>query len=455
MGSVLYDFLADSFLFDDKLIQESFANVPEQEIVQELQKYREHCLANVDSLEREILDKNSNLKVFSCFQDGCFPLLKQSALYLDQVIIDDPLFKLTYERTEMVKVLNQCLGLSSDDTINRAHLTQILAFFKNIIPMIITDYVKLLPVSHKFEPPNPIPVIYTDKYHADILPKEILTWFYKNIEVHSLKKGDGSWIIEDKLYPTRGIFIAFKKHTLTEGEFFHLFEQGIIPDDEEKDGFSINAYLPETPPDLEYFNAWVFQSINKSAKKFYDKIYFENIVASKFNASYLTDSEFTFELLQQHFDTQENIKTNTINAILNFELPFIEGVNIDTLMKVRISEGEAFESFRIALEQHFRELRTINNPEELTITAQNIIHELNEVQVHNIERQIKNLKKKIAIETSIGIGGLAGAIQTGGWSLIATAIAATKGLSNYRDYLENVRDNPSFFLWKLKKKSKL
>ena len=41
MGSRIYDFLTDSFLFDESLIREELRRVPDAEIQKELQRYRE------------------------------------------------------------------------------------------------------------------------------------------------------------------------------------------------------------------------------------------------------------------------------------------------------------------------------------------------------------------------------------------------------------------------------
>lgn len=91
MGSRTYDFLADSFLFRDSLLDECYASVPEQELVKELRKYREFVLANEDALLSEVAHGNSTLNVFSGERVN-LPMLKACALYVHQYIIDDPLF---------------------------------------------------------------------------------------------------------------------------------------------------------------------------------------------------------------------------------------------------------------------------------------------------------------------------------------------------------------------------
>lgn len=82
MGSKLYDFLTDSLLFNDSLIEERFASVAEAEIRKELRRYREFWFANATEIQREVRANDSNLKLFSGLKMVPPELLKQTALYI-------------------------------------------------------------------------------------------------------------------------------------------------------------------------------------------------------------------------------------------------------------------------------------------------------------------------------------------------------------------------------------
>jgi len=141
---------------------------------------------------------------------------------------------------------------------------------------------------------------------------------------------------------------------------------------------SVELLLSKTtaPPEREEFEAWVFQSINQSAGRIYSRILAENLFASRFNASYLSDSPLVFELLEQTVPLKDDVSINTTNALLNMELPFIENVDVETLMRVRTDEGEAFENFRVALDKQLRDLRLESDPGKLKIKTENAMHEL-------------------------------------------------------------------------------
>ena len=58
MSNVAFDFLTESFLFDEKYIEEGFRRVSDQELFLELQKYRKHIQENYVSIIEETQDEN-------------------------------------------------------------------------------------------------------------------------------------------------------------------------------------------------------------------------------------------------------------------------------------------------------------------------------------------------------------------------------------------------------------
>ena len=148
MGSVIYNFLADSLFFNENNLENDFANESEERIQQELQNYRNHCIKNYGELIKEIVERDSFLKVFSSSEETSLGLLKQTALYVDQFIIQDPLFKLTEMTSEISNVTAQYLGYNNSGYIDRKALKQAALFLKDITPMVAVDYVKIFPLSY-------------------------------------------------------------------------------------------------------------------------------------------------------------------------------------------------------------------------------------------------------------------------------------------------------------------
>jgi hypothetical protein len=453
MGSITYDFLKNSFLLSSEDMKENYRRFSDKQLEKELSRYREYCIKNYENLSNEILKEKSDLKVFSSSGRIDFDSLKQSALYINQQVIDDPIFKLTKPKGEAVEVFSKAFGYNNSEKLDRRSIASAAKKIELLTPMIAANYVKIFPISLAFEVDNKkgVPFKYYPNHGENSLPEEIMKFYHKNMKINSLKKEDKGWVVENKVYPSRGIVIGFQNHDFEDELLFHLTENKYEKTDKE-DVLTVIFDLPETPPDEHSFKLWVYQSLNQTAKAHFDKIFKENVLASKLGLNYLTSSPFNAELLQQHLNKKQSIKDFTATQFLNMELPFLSQIKTDDLMKVRNEDGEVFETFRKTLEKEFKTLRTISDSEELARKKEDIIHELYDVQVQSINRKMSSLTKKTYIDATLMIGGLTGTIMTGGWSLIATAIAIGRGYNNYSDYLGKVKENPSFFLWKAKQK---
>jgi len=135
-------------------------------------------------------------------------------------------------------------------------------------------------------------------------------------------------------------------------------------------------------------------------------------------------------------------------------LPFIDGIDIETLMKIRSEDGDAFENFRLEFDKQLRDLRLVSDPSALKTKTENALHELTEVQVHAIDQKIASLKKKLFAEAAIVAASLCGAIQSGGMTLPVALIAALQGYKAFTEYRRQQTENPAFFLWRVLKSSR-
>jgi hypothetical protein len=456
MGSKLYDYLNESLLFDDSLIQDQFRSIPERKLLDELGRYRQFCLSAVPEIEKEISSNTSNLKLFSGIKLVRPDLLKQSAFYVEQHILYDPLFVLTSwkppQEDKNKSAFNQLFGLPGQDaSLDRKELSEVVAYLKSLTPMVAADYVKLLPTSYFFETPDQLPFRYSKNGFADVVPEQLLSFIHENAIVKSVKNVGGETIIDGSFEIGRSIYVLFKDHGIGDGMGFCLAEQKVTGVNQKDRTVSFTMYVPPTPPGKEEFDRWVYQSINQTAGHLYRRVLLENMFAAKFGASYLSKSPFIFRLLEQIVPVEGNIQTNTANALMSVELPFLEEVDIETLMKVRQEEGEAFQSFRLELDKQLRELRLVKDPEALKIKTENAVHELSEVQVHQLDQKLAYLKKRFFAESSVAAASLMGALQSGGLTLPVALIAALQGYKTQAEYQRQKRENPAFFLWKVLK----
>lgn len=455
MGSRTFDFLTESFLFKDALIQDKFRTISEQEILDELNKYREFCLSNQAELENEVLTNTSSLKVISDIEMPDLNSLKQSAFYIEQYVINDPIFSLSYRKNEVNKAMNSYLGLN-EEFLNKSNLAKVVAYVKALTPMVFANYVKLLPINLFLEPSIRLPILYSENLFSDVLPEPIIDFFHNNVIINSVERlvENPNLINLNKLQPCREILFRFKNHT-GHSYGYNLFQTDFNILDEEEGQFQARMNLPDEPPDRDYFGNWVNKSFYLSCKQLYDEIFEKNLIANRFGASYLSESRFVFELLSQFFSVQNKIASNTANILLNMELPFLDKVDIPTLMSIRLTDGEEFQNFRLHLDKQFRELRLVKDPEELRLKAENALHELSEIQIHAIKQRIGQIRRVGTFDVVVLLGTLLASIQTGEWSIVglSAAVAAARGYKPFVDYSNQIKQNSAFFLWKVLEKS--
>lgn len=444
MSKIIYKFLNESFLLRDDYIDTAYAKVSDIELMNELQKYREFCIMNIQSILSDINLYKHDIKIFSAKSFIDISRLMQTALYMDQVTLPDSIFEHSYENSQFSNTLVEFNGITND-TINRISLSKSAKLLKNLAPMVEVGYVKLFPVSYFFEPQSEILLIASTT--PEVLPENIMRLYVDNADIKSFTK-NGQHITFDKtLRLRRDISIKFDPD-FNESFFYQLFEQKILGYDEATRIAQVAMSIPNHPPSKESFEAWVSQSLYKSALNHYADVLKEIQLANAFKSQYITHSSFVGKLLNRSVDKE--IKTFTAECVLNFDLHFLKNIDIQTLMSIRQNDGEEFAVFRLELEKQFRALRTEQNIDILRSKIADITHEMTEVQIAAIDAKVKNLKKGVLANLGLGILGFSGSVVTSGISLLATAVATINGYKTYNDYQQKIRENPSFFLWKIK-----
>jgi len=452
MGSIIYDFLSESILFSEANQNDNYSSVSESDLLQELERYRVHAIENINDLGEEISSYKSQLKVFGSTGYFSIPHLMQTALYLDQVILDDPVFPFTVKRSDISNSMGEMIGVTPIAGIDRPALAIAAKKMKDLTPMVAANYIKFFPVSYYMEINEQIPFSYSKSGYSDVLPPNILSKYNEYAEVRSLMQTNQGVIVKNSLEVGRGISVQFKGDNDEVANIYHLHEQEVVALDDETQIAHFKLSLPDTPPSVELFKAWVNQSINQSAIGHYECLLKGMALSHRLGASYLTGSEFTHSLLGSN-SSNIDPKSYTSDCVLNLELPFLDKVSIHDLMSVRMNDGEAFELFRKDLESKLCELRTETDQEKLNIEIQNIIHEFNEVQMIKLDQKIKSLRSKSFNQAFIAAGGLIGSVASGGYSLAATMVALANGANTYVEHKGAMRENPAYFLWKVKNRS--
>jgi hypothetical protein len=463
MTKAVLEFIKDSPLFKSKYVKSKYQRLSDQDLMRELARYREYALQVATAEEERArwqAPGKQNLSVFPetlGFRVPNQELLKRCALYTADVVIDDPLFRLTVPKNDQSDAMTALVGMPHSESVDRERLAQAATDIYKLRSGIVTNFIRMLPVSYLHEPPEQVPFTSSDNGFADILPSELLAWFRENAEVLPAIKSERGWQFRgDPLVPGRLIGVHFKGTPFSTVTLRALVEAKVLSSEEmdaQTQLIAMEHRLPDEPPDQERFDAWVFQTVNQAAGHFYNRVAAELEMADSFGSTYLPTSPFVAELLNKEWSQPQarDLSGDVFNSVLTLELPILEGVSFEKLVDLRHKDGEAFHNFRIALEKGLRELRLTSDPAELQIKIQNLAHELGEVQVAEVNKKLAKIKRGLPGDVSILAGSLLAAILTGG--LASPAVLGAAGLiyKIRQDLIAEVRENPAFFLWKLDK----
>lgn len=212
MSHINFDFLTDSILFGSNL-EDDFEALNEGILREELARYREYVLENFNEIKKEVIMDNRKITV-TIESFGKRPdnnILKQLALYIDCVLIADPLFSFTEEKNEINDAWTEYLGIKNDGLIDRKKLSEALKYMKSITNLIVCDYVKFVPISILHEAPKEVPIRFDEYNFSEVLPKGVMDFLRKNIEVHNIKrtKGGVRVYLDEPLKKGTGLYMSF------------------------------------------------------------------------------------------------------------------------------------------------------------------------------------------------------------------------------------------------------
>jgi hypothetical protein len=457
MGSRIFDFLADSFLFQDDLIDEQFARTPLSEIEGELERYREFCIQNQADLMAEIDGGDSSLALYA---DERFSIseLTQAALYVRQYVLQDPLLRFTAKRSESAKALTKASDFPSltDGVLQLDELSRTIKTMKALTPMVAGDFVKFAPSSLASEDPAEIPIYASDNYFEDALPAEILRVFKKAAQVSTVMPDKNGYIDLRRLEPCRRIRIEFAGDLDGHGFIYTLHQIGeATKKNGQENEIRVRLTMPSTPPESAYFRAWVQQSVNLAARRLFRETYDAAALATGLNIRYSTHSALRFNALRKAMKPDTAVPIHTANTFLNLDLPFINEIDVERLMQIRREEGEAFHNFRVALDDKLSSLREVSDPQTAKRMASDAVCDLTEAQLHDVQLKFRSLREKMGLAAFGSLVTLAAAVQNQGFGLLSAAVAAVPIGTAIVEYRKDVKRHPAFFLWKvLSKKSR-
>ena len=452
MGSYAYDFLNESFLLNKNNIKNQYKNISDALLEKEVITYREYCLQIFTHIKEDILSSKNVTRSLASEQLSTIPKLKQAALYLEEIIIEDPIFALSNINHKPTDVIKKFMGNYDIEKINRFNLSNAAQKLIDLQPLVAGGYVKIYPYSFELEPEVNTPLWFSNTGFTDILPPKILDFYQEKAIVKSVQNNDGTFLVMNDLYPCDQIHINFQsmEHGFSMG---HLLTTSTFTPTDKENVYKVIQKRLDAMPTLEHFQKWVQESINRTAISHYEQLYKRLSICNNLDSMFVTEHQFEHFLLNENFHHQD-IPSNTLNCTMKMDVPFIDSISSENLMLIRNDYGSAFQSFRKELEKGLRAVRYETNIDKINMIIEDTQHELFEVQMTQIEPQIKQLRNTHTLEAIIAIAGIGVSIATSGSSLIATLLAGLNAIKSQTDFKSKIAANPSHFLWEVKKHSK-
>ncbi len=465
MSHINYDFLVDS-LFWGQGLENNYSDYSDDDIHNELTAYRKHVLNNIESIRSEILEDKRKIKV-TVESFGNRPnedTLKQLALYMDCVLIDDPLFRMTEPRSKSTEVMSRYLGMKSEGHIDRATLVAAINYMKNNTRLIVCDFLKFIPLSILHEAPTQIPIVHDENQFSSSMPNHIHDFLIDNMDVRNIVRTDNGIQVKlkDDLKIDTGLYLYFPECEERNGEIAFYQEMENVSTDGSKSDFRVRLYVPEKISKTNFDN-WLIQSKNRAALEFMDETVNEYMLACDLGAMYLTKSKLRSDLLSMMYDVHST-SVDVANLSMGLKLPVLYNVGIDDVIEIRENYGESFKNFRTFLGEQLTELCEIDDSEELARKLSILSYTINESSIGEIDDEINGIKSSMGIDIAVTIGSLItsyagsvnGSVAGNAIALGTLATGAFSVLKDTKDTIKkyvNLRRKPGFFLWKIENKS--
>ena len=183
-------------------------------------------------------------------------------------------------------------------------------------------------------------------------------------------------------------------------------------------------------------------------------LYFSEYINSKF----VSGSEIDNEILNWKFNqiySKTPAKSKIIPYLLSLDLPFIDEIDTNEIIKIRNKEEGAFLNFRSEFNKICFEIEQMNPDEDIESIAKEIVNERINPQIKLLDAQIKSINRRSRSHQIItSIVTVSSSIFTGGLSLVPGIAEIVRKEVDRKYEISSLRNNPMYYLWKIKQRSK-
>jgi|GEM_PF-5177305 len=169
------------------------------------------------------------------------------------------------------------------------------------------------------------------------------------------------------------------------------------------------------------------------------------------NATPIATSDVSWRLLNWksgNIDTELKIAP----ALLEIDLKFLHNIDVDSILTIR-EEESTFEDFRLAFREFCQDVNSMPTTEDFRKEVQRLRKSKIDPQLRKLDRQFTSIRRhRLKRGVAIGIGTLVGAFigPFGIPATLAGLVALLREDAEFDKDLDKLKENPLYFLWRLK-----
>jgi len=411
----------------------------------------------------------------ACLQSLSLETIKQLSLYANRIYIHDPILELSqeYERLDY----NPTIVMATPDRAKRLEdfkvsFSRRLADFAMIQPLVDAGVVHVTP-TQLVTPIRDPAALYADTFYSPDgqlqadgavvepelrLPPAFSEYVNKHLVVMNamLKKDGRLLIVADELKMSEMIAVMFDDQC--DPMCYVLgsvsMDDGGNSDESINVSMRMNVQDPQ-PVDENTFRNWVRGECQKYVKTRLNQLSRDLHLAGLAGARFLTSTPSNRDLLSLSLEEPDN--KDVVSALLNMELPYLNGATVAEIAKARSNEA-AFHEFRVALEAALKEIDQLDE-NQFRRAVNEIGADLLHAKTANIESRLKTLQRNVFLDATLALGSLCATIVASGSTLLTAAFltmaaTATLAYKKEKEKQDEIRRLPSYFYWEATKGSR-
>ena len=461
MSHYCYDFLADSPLFSESFLSDRIGRI--ERALPLLQEYVQHCIDNFDRTVNSIKAASSDgIKSIENPFGNSTDILNNShlmtqAILQDVLITPDPLFSfcIRLQNRSIDATLSRAIGLNGNDDIGE--LQAICRYMKDKALYVEHGFLKFFPDYESVGRPG-IPLVYSPTGFAESFEKSVLEWIHRQAIVSRVEQSNNRLLIRnnEKIRPCRFIHIEFSGSNGDCSMVYTLHRNNRTEVNPETGELVVNMEFSNTPPEDDYFDRWVYQSVNKTALHYLKRAQTDVSYANIFEAKFSPQNDFVLGLISESFSLEEQATVNDRRLEpIAFGVQIPESMDRAKFLKIRNDRASLF-SFRCYLNDTMNLLGSLKDEEDVRKASKEIQDELTRKHLPAVKGALASLHrgealKWIALIAGMGVGF---ATHQGIVSVLVALGLAAGGLESTRASVEKMKALPGYFWSRVVKKQK-